>query len=114
MGKFIGIYFAFGVGSAALVVVQTLILWIFCSIEVRFCFERTHVLHEGLALHAWIDILVGQSKATRADGICDLPITNEFLRDNARRTHPQSFLQVCASSHGSICGSDLHQPMIVR
>lgn len=35
MGKNIGIYFSFGVGSAALVVVQTLILWIFCSIEVR-------------------------------------------------------------------------------
>jgi hypothetical protein len=34
VGKYIGIYFAFGVGSAALVVLQTLILWIFCSIEV--------------------------------------------------------------------------------
>jgi ATP-binding cassette subfamily C (CFTR/MRP) protein 1 len=34
VGKYIGIYFAFGVGSAALGVVQTLILWIFCSIEV--------------------------------------------------------------------------------
>lgn len=32
---YIGIYFAFGIGSALLVVVQTLILWIFCSIEVR-------------------------------------------------------------------------------
>lgn len=35
VGKWIGIYFAFGVGSSALTVVQTLILWIFCSIEVR-------------------------------------------------------------------------------
>ena len=35
VGKYIGIYFAFGIGSAALVVMQTLILWIFCSIEVR-------------------------------------------------------------------------------
>lgn len=34
VGKYIGIYFAFGIGSAALVVFQTLILWIFCSIEV--------------------------------------------------------------------------------
>lgn len=34
VGKYIGIYFAFGIGSSALVVVQTLILWIFCSIEV--------------------------------------------------------------------------------
>lgn len=35
VGKYLGIYFAFGVGSAALVVLQTLTLWIFCSIEVR-------------------------------------------------------------------------------
>ena len=35
VGKYIGVYFAFGTGGAALVVVQTLILWIFCSIEVR-------------------------------------------------------------------------------
>lgn len=34
VGKYIGIYFAFGIGSAGLVVLQTLILWIFCSIEV--------------------------------------------------------------------------------
>ena len=34
VGKYVGIYFAFGIGSAALTVVQTLILWIFCSIEV--------------------------------------------------------------------------------
>ncbi|KAI4204450.1 MAG: hypothetical protein LQ350_001207 [Teloschistes chrysophthalmus] len=34
VGKYIGIYFAFGIGSAGLAVVQTLILWIFCSIEV--------------------------------------------------------------------------------
>ena len=35
VGKYIGIYFAFGIGGAGLVVIQTLILWIFCSIEVR-------------------------------------------------------------------------------
>lgn len=34
VGKFIGIYFAFGVGASALSVAQTLVLWIFCSIEV--------------------------------------------------------------------------------
>lgn len=34
VGKYIGIYFAFGIGAAALVVFQTLILWIFCAIEV--------------------------------------------------------------------------------
>jgi ATP-binding cassette, subfamily C (CFTR/MRP), member 1 len=33
-GKYIGIYFVFGIGAAALTVIQTLILWIFCSIEV--------------------------------------------------------------------------------
>ena len=35
VGRYIGVYFAIGIGSAGLVVVQTLILWIFCSIEVR-------------------------------------------------------------------------------
>lgn len=34
VGKYIGVYFAFGFGSASLVVLQTLVLWIFCSIEV--------------------------------------------------------------------------------
>jgi hypothetical protein len=34
VGKYIGIYFAFGIGAAGLTAVQTLILWIFCSIEV--------------------------------------------------------------------------------
>lgn len=36
VGKFIGVYLAFGMGSSVLVVVQNLILWIFCSIEVCF------------------------------------------------------------------------------
>lgn len=43
VGKYIGIYFAFGIGGAALVVVQTLILWIFCSIE------ASRKLHESMA-----------------------------------------------------------------
>ncbi|THW49233.1 ATP-binding cassette glutathione S-conjugate transporter [Aureobasidium pullulans] len=43
VGKYIGIYFALGIGSAALVVVQTLILWIFCSIE------ASRKLHERMA-----------------------------------------------------------------
>jgi ATP-binding cassette subfamily C (CFTR/MRP) protein 1 len=43
VGKYIGIYFAFGIGSAALTVVQTLILWIFCSIE------ASRKLHERMA-----------------------------------------------------------------
>jgi len=33
VGKYIGIYFAFGIGASLLTVIQTLILWIFCSIE---------------------------------------------------------------------------------
>lgn len=40
VGKYIGVYFAFGFGSAALVVLQTLILWIFCSIEVGLASSR--------------------------------------------------------------------------
>ncbi|KAI9167494.1 Metal resistance protein YCF1 [Paramyrothecium foliicola] len=44
VGKFIGIYFAFGIGSSALTVVQTLILWIFCSIE------ASRKLHERMAI----------------------------------------------------------------
>ena len=34
IAKNIGIYFAFGIGGAVLMVLQTLVLWIFCSIEV--------------------------------------------------------------------------------
>jgi hypothetical protein len=34
VGRYIGIYFVFGIGAAALTVLQTLILWILCSIEV--------------------------------------------------------------------------------
>ncbi|KAK9779422.1 putative Metal resistance protein YCF1 [Seiridium cardinale] len=43
VGKYLGIYFAFGVGSAGLTVIQTLILWIFCSIE------ASRKLHERMA-----------------------------------------------------------------
>ncbi|KAK3379821.1 P-loop containing nucleoside triphosphate hydrolase protein [Lasiosphaeria ovina] len=43
VGKYIGIYFVLGVGAASLTVVQTLILWIFCSIE------ASRKLHEKMA-----------------------------------------------------------------
>ncbi|KEY64333.1 hypothetical protein S7711_09599 [Stachybotrys chartarum IBT 7711] len=43
VGMYIGIYFAFGIGSSLLMVVQTLILWIFCSIE------ASRKLHERMA-----------------------------------------------------------------
>ncbi|KAF7558692.1 hypothetical protein G7046_g5461 [Stylonectria norvegica] len=43
VGKYIGVYFAIGIGSSALTVIQTLILWIFCSIE------ASRKLHERMA-----------------------------------------------------------------
>ncbi|KAJ5576016.1 hypothetical protein N7535_002942 [Penicillium sp. DV-2018c] len=43
VGKFIGIYLALGLGSSLLVIVQNLILWIFCSIE------ASRKLHERMA-----------------------------------------------------------------
>lgn len=42
MGMYIGIYFAFGIGSSLLTVIQTLLLWIFCSIEVRMMKKKPH------------------------------------------------------------------------
>jgi ABC-type multidrug transport system fused ATPase/permease subunit len=42
-GKFIGVYLAFGVGSSLLVILQNLILWIFCSIEVRCHFKLSEL-----------------------------------------------------------------------
>ncbi|TGZ81048.1 ABC transporter family protein [Ascodesmis nigricans] len=33
VGKYIGVYFALGVGAAALTVVQSLVMWIFCAIR---------------------------------------------------------------------------------
>ncbi|OJJ48270.1 hypothetical protein ASPZODRAFT_130231 [Penicilliopsis zonata CBS 506.65] len=42
-GKYVGIYLAFGLGSSLLVIVQNLILWIFCSIE------ASRKLHERMA-----------------------------------------------------------------
>lgn len=61
VGKYIGVYFGFGVGSAALVVVQTLILWIFCSIEVSRSSMRLHdaadtemrYRHLGSSMRGW-------------------------------------------------------------
>ncbi|RLM00925.1 hypothetical protein CFD26_108711 [Aspergillus turcosus] len=43
VAKFIGVYLAFGLGSSLLVIVQNLILWIFCSIE------ASRKLHERMA-----------------------------------------------------------------
>lgn len=46
-GMYIGVYFAFGIGSALLVVVQTLVLWIFCSIEVCLYLKPREFLPHG-------------------------------------------------------------------
>ncbi|RPB26840.1 putative ABC metal ion transporter [Terfezia boudieri ATCC MYA-4762] len=43
-GKYIGIYFAFGFGAAALVMAQTLILWLLCAIE------AAKILHHRMAV----------------------------------------------------------------
>jgi ABC-type multidrug transport system fused ATPase/permease subunit len=43
VGKFIGVYLAFGLGASLLVIIQNLILWIFCSIE------ASRKLHERMA-----------------------------------------------------------------
>ncbi|KAJ2907230.1 hypothetical protein MKZ38_006524 [Zalerion maritima] len=43
VGKYLGVYLALGIGSSALTVCQTLILWIFCSIE------ASRKLHERMA-----------------------------------------------------------------
>jgi len=89
VGKYIGIYFAFGVGSAALVVVQTLILWIFCSIEVRIV--PSDLCAQEHVLTAWC---LGQPQITRADGVCHLPFSNELLRDHTCRTYLEQIFKV--------------------
>jgi hypothetical protein len=43
---------------------------------------------------ALTDALPGQPKTTRADGFRDLPLPNEFLRNNTCRTHTQPILEV--------------------
>ena len=50
VGKNIGIYFAFGIGGAFLVVLQTLILWLLCSIEVLIKLESAKP-HRQLTLN---------------------------------------------------------------
>jgi hypothetical protein len=42
------------------------------------------------------DWMLGKPETTRADGLCDLPLPNELLRDYPCRTHPQSILKVCS------------------
>lgn len=44
VGKYIGIYFGIGMGYSALMLFQTLLLWIFCSVEVS---DRTWFCHSN-------------------------------------------------------------------
>ena len=90
VGKYIGIYFAFGVGSAALVVVQTLVLWIFCSIEVIRC----PVDISTKVPLASSDNQAGISKTARKNGLRDLSLPHELLRDYALWAHPESIFEV--------------------
>lgn len=88
MGKYIGIYFAFGIGSASLVVVQTLILWIFCSIEVSTIGVVHHANATTVRKLIWCPV-AGVQKAAREDGLCYFPVTDELLR-NVSRSDPES------------------------
>jgi len=105
VGRYIGIYFAFGVGGSALVVMQTLILWIFCSIEVSCCNVFVYVLpcmtpqkrgNDGLL--GLTRVGTGEPEAPRTNGVRHLQVSDGLLRDDAQRTHSQPFLEVSASS----------------
>jgi hypothetical protein len=102
VGKYLGIYFAFGFGSSALVVIQTLILWIFCSIEVSeaACQKSCCLIAHGLdkpdfpywGLCIFVCKLtykpasaVGIPQVTRKDGFCHLQKSNELFRNNTRK-----------------------------
>lgn len=78
--KYILIYFAFGIGSAALVVMQTLILWIFCSIEVSLIQGTPNcICTTSRLLRAWTlwrcgpkhaNARTGLTKTPRENGVC--------------------------------------------
>jgi ATP-binding cassette subfamily C (CFTR/MRP) protein 1 len=74
VGKFIGIYFAFGIGSAALVVLQTLILWILCSIEVSCSACMFHKYLELIWSYA-----TGLPQIARKNGLCNFQIADELF-----------------------------------
>lgn len=89
-GKFIGIYFALGVGSSAMTVIQSLILWIFCSIEVGVTptIPRIENLCPDSPFYA------GFEKATRTHGECDFQVSHVILRYDPYRKNSQSVLKV--------------------
>ncbi|KAL6414685.1 Metal resistance protein YCF1 [Ilyonectria robusta] len=92
IGKYIGIYFAIGIGSSALTVIQTLILWIFCSIEV--CAGPSQSSRINLTLY------LGIPKASRAHGQRHLQVTHVILRHHSSRANPQQILEMEPIDHG--------------
>ena len=76
VGMYLGVYFGIGIGSAALVVVQTLILWIFCSVEVRpphSCAVRRFVC---VQLHSY----PGMACSGRPGDLRPAPLTVDCVR----------------------------------
>ena len=97
VGKYIGIYFAFGIGGAGLVVVQTLILWIFCSIEVRASCQMSVPIDDSgpeRLTYGNVCCSTGFKEVTRTNGIRGFQSTNELLRNNPCRAYPQQILKV--------------------
>lgn len=104
VGRFIGVYLAFGLGASLLVVIQNLILWIFCSIEVWRCF-LSHWF-SLFSLSSSSDCLrPGFSETARTNGIRHFSFSYEFLRDHSVRPHSQSILQVSSSIPSDVCCS---------
>jgi hypothetical protein len=81
VGKYLGIYFALGIGSSGLVVVQTLILWIFCSIEVSSRWQRRRAFCKRTCNFAEANLHVpaGIKEASRENGFRDLQISYELF-----------------------------------
>lgn len=87
VGKYIGVYFAFGIGAAALTVVQTLILWIFCSIEV--C-DGQHSEEDGEEEADRLIVCgsrVGVAQVTREDGDGHLSLAHVLFRRHTSWSH---------------------------
>lgn len=84
IAKNIGIYFAFGFGGALLMVFQTFVLWIFCSIEVCPGVPRCRCYR---AISQFLKVRqamltccnAGLAQASRTNGACHFQISNEFL-----------------------------------
>lgn len=58
------------------------------------------LFYRGVCIAAFLPIQCGMMlthlgvpQIARKNGICRIPLTNEFLRDHSCRSHPQSFLE---------------------